>query len=291
MPILSLEFIRQLDRLRIRSQDVFRGQSKGENRSLNRGNGIEFADYRGYEVGDDLRYLDWGLYARSNRLFIKLFQAEEDLPISILVDRSESMNFGEPTKLTCAKQIAASLAYIGLAGGDRTALYAFSDRLIPIVPSTSGKAQFPKLSKALETIDTVGKTDLTACMQHFFSHSKQSGIAVIISDFLDMTDLESVIKGFLARKFGLTLIHVLAVQEIEPQLSGDWRLEDVETGRTRELTINERMVLQYRQRLQTFCTRLRQFCVNRGANYVRTTSQVAIDHLILHNLQKMGTVR
>ena len=118
MALLNVEFLRRIDRLRIRSRGVFRGEFKGERRSLNRGTGVEFADYRVYEIGDDLRYVDWNVYARLDRLFIKLFRAEEDLPINILLDNSKSMGFGQPTKLACAKQVAAALGYVGLAGLD-----------------------------------------------------------------------------------------------------------------------------------------------------------------------------
>ena len=290
MALLSVEFLRRIDRLRIRSQGVFRGKFRGERRSLNRGTGAEFADYRVYEIGDDLRYVDWNLYARLDRLFIKLFRAEEDLPINILIDNSKSMAFGKPTKLACAKQVAAALGYIGLAGLDRVSIDAFSDRMHPVVPPTYGKAQFPKVSGSLEAIDIAGETDLTRCLKHFITHTQQSSIAVIISDFLDMNDYEPGIKQLLACGFDLTLVHLLADAEIEPQLSGEWRLEDSETGHSKEITINGRTIAKYRQRLDIFCNSLRQFCVNRGANYVRITNQAAIEQFILQNLRRIGFV-
>ena len=160
----------------------------------------------------------------------------------------------------------------------------------PVVPPTYGKAQFPKVSRSLEAIDITGETDLTRCLKHFITHARQSGVAVIISDFLDMNDYEPGIKQLLARGFDLTLIHLLAVAEIEPQLSGEWRLEDSETRHSKEITINERTIAQYRQRLDIFCNRLKQFCVNRGANYVRITSQTAIEQFILQNLRRIGFV-
>jgi uncharacterized protein (DUF58 family) len=291
MTLLSVEFLRRIDRLRIHSRGVFRGKFKGERRSINQGTGVEFADYRVYEIGNDLRNVDWNVYARLDRLFIKLFRAEEDLPISILLDNSKSMDFGEPTKLAQAKQVAAALGYIGLTELDRVSIHAFSDRARPIVPLAYGKAQFSRMSKALEAVDVGGKTNLATCLRYLITHSRQAGATVIISDFLDINDYKSGLKQLLARKFDLTLIQILADAEIEPQLLGEWRLEDSETGDAKEITIDERTHTQYKQRLDTFCNQLRQFCVNRGANYVRITNHAAIEQVVLRDLQEIGFVQ
>lgn len=291
MALLSVEFLRRIDQLQIHSRSVFRGKFKGERRSINKGTGVEFSDYRVYEVGNDLRNVDWNVYARLDRLFIKLFRAEEDLPINILLDNSKSMDFGEPTKLSQAKQVAAALGYIGLTGFDRVSIHAFSDRSHPIIPPTYGKSQFPRMSKALEAIDVGGKTDVAACLKYLITHSRQAGAAVIISDFLDMNGYDSSLKQLLARKFDLTLIQILANAEIDPQLMGEWRLEDSETGDTKEITIDEGTHAQYKRRLDTFCNRLQQFCVNRGANYVRITNQTPIEQIILKDLQEIGFVQ
>ena len=291
MTLLSVEFLRQIDQLHIQSRGVFRGKYKGERRSTNKGSGVEFADYRVYEVGSDLRNVDWNVYARLDRLFVKLFRAEEDLPVSILLDNSKSMDFGEPTKLAQAKRIVAALGYIGLTGLDRVAVHAFSDRARPIVPPTYGKTQFSKMSKALEAVEVEGKTDVAACLKYLITHSRQAGAAVIISDFLDMSSYQSGLKQILARKFDLTLIQILADAEINPQLLGEWQLEDSETGDAKEITIDEETHVQYKQRLDSYCNRLRQFCVNRGANYVRITNQTPIEQIILRDLQEIGFVQ
>ena len=291
MTLVSAEFLRRIDRLRIHSRGVFRGKFKGERRSANKGSGVEFADYCAYEIGNDLRNVDWNVYARLDRLFIKLFRAEEDLPISILLDSSASMDFGEPTKLTQAKRVAAALGYIGLTGLDRVSIHAFSDIARPIVPPAYGKSQFARLSKALEAVNVGGKTDLARCLRYLTMHSRQTGVAIIISDFLDLNGYEQALKQLLARRFDLTLIQILAEAEIEPQLLGEWRLEDSETGAAKEITINEGTHAQYKQRLDSFCNRLRQFCVNRGANYVRITNRDAVDQIVLRDLQQIGFVQ
>ncbi|MDE0300865.1 MAG: DUF58 domain-containing protein [Candidatus Poribacteria bacterium] len=291
MALLSVDFLRRIDRLRIQSRGVFRGKLKGERRSTNKGTGVEFADYRVYEVGNDLRNVDWNVYARLDRLFIKLFRAEEDLPVTILLDNSKSMDFGEPTKLSRAKQIAAALGFIGLTGFDRVSFHAFSERAHPIFPAAYGAAQFTKISKAIEAVDVGKSTDLAGCLKYLITHSRRAGAVIIISDFLDMNGYISGLKQLLARKFDLTLVQILADAEINPQLMGEWRLEDSETGDAKEITIDEGTHAHYKRRLDTFCNGLRQFCVNRGANYVRITNQTAVEQVVLEDLQQIGFVQ
>lgn len=290
MSLLSVTFLKQINRLQIRSQGVFHGKFKGERRSLNWGASTEFADYRIYELGDDLRYVDWNIYARLDRLFLKLFRAEEDLPIFVLIDNSKSMDFGEPTKLECAKRIAATLIYIGLASFDRVSIYTLSDQLIPIAPPTYGRSQFPKLSQALEGLIGKGRTHLTKCLKRFVSRTRGAGTTVIISDFLDTNGYESGIKQLLSRNFDLTLIHILSNEEMHPRLAGELQLTDAETGQFRAITLNEQALVGYTKRFNTFCESLKRFCLNRGVTYIRTNSQVPIQRFILNDLRRNGFI-
>ena len=148
------------------------------------------------------------------------------------------MDFGDPTKFSHAKRIAAALGYIGLTGLDRIAIHAFSDRVRPIVPPTYGKIQFSKMSKALEAVEVGGKTGVAACLKYLITHSRQAGAAVIISDFLDMNGYQSGLKQLLARKFDLTLIQILADAEINPQLlaNGGWKTRRPGTLKKSRLT-------------------------------------------------------
>ncbi|MCZ6680848.1 MAG: DUF58 domain-containing protein [Candidatus Poribacteria bacterium] len=290
MPLLTVKFLKQMDRLQIRSRHVFRGKFKGERRSLNRGASVEFADYRVYELGDDLRYIDWNIYARLDRLFIKLFTAEEDLPVFIWIDHSKSMDFGEPTKLEYAKQIAAALGYIGLTSLDRVSIYALADQLTPVVPLTYGKAQFSKLSQGVEEIVARGETHLTACAKRFVTHTRESGVMVIISDFLDMNGYEVGIKQLLSRNFDLTLIHLLSDNEMHPRLSGELQLTDAETGQSKEITVNEQALASYARRFNAFCDGLRRFCLNRGVTYIRINNRIPIEQFILKDLRRSGVI-
>ncbi len=289
--MLSPEFLTKLEQLRIYCQQPFRGKFRGDRRSLNRGTGVEFTDYRLYEHGDDLRYLDWNVYARLEKLFIKLFQADEELTISILIDTSSSMEFGEPAKLDYTKQVAAALGYIALANSDRVALFTLTDHLFSVLPPTYGKSQYSRFQKALSTIETGGITQLTEGLKHLAAFQPQAGVAIILSDFLDSAGYAEGINSLLGRGFTLTLIHVQCLQEIDPPPPGDWQLEDAETGETKEITINEETIAHYQNRQKEFCENLHQFCRERGISYVRISTDVSFESVILHDLQHAGFIQ
>lgn len=290
MSLLSVKYLKQLDGLQIRAHEMFRGKSKGERRSPNRGVGIEFVDYRPYELGDDLRHIDWNVYARLNLPFIKLFSADEDLSIFIFIDNSKSMSFGTPAKLECAKRIAATLSYIGLANFDRVSIIALSDQMIPIVPLTYGKSQFPKVSRAIEAIATGRETHLGSSLTHFGASTRQTGVAIVISDFLDRDGYELGLKQLIARKFELTVIQLLSDEELHPNLSGELHLEDAETGKKKEITVSDRTLANYRERVNAFCNRLEGFCLNQRITYIQINNRVQIEELIVQNLRQSGLI-
>src|SRR5499433_3206892 len=152
------EFLAQLERLSLFSRRVFRGRVKGERRSLRRGHSVEFADYRAYGVGDDLRYVDWNVFGRLDRLHVKLFVDEEDLCLHLLVDASRSMDFGRPTKLAYAARLAAALGFVGLVNLERVGVAVLRERLSEGWPPTRGRNQFPALLDFLGGVKSAGGT-------------------------------------------------------------------------------------------------------------------------------------
>src|SRR5437016_8341911 len=166
-PLLSPEFLAKLEQLELVSKKIFMGRMKGERRSKRKGQSVEFADYRNYVVGDDLRHLDWNLYARLERLFIRLFMEEEDLHFYILVDNSLSMDFGSPTKLHYAKQVAAALGFIGLVNLDRVVIEAFNDRLTQRLPAARGRRSAWRMLDFLQKIEPAGPSDLKRALKTF----------------------------------------------------------------------------------------------------------------------------
>ena len=296
--LLTPQFLKQLDPFYIRTKRVFRGKFRGERRSLNRGAGMEFADYRVYEPGDDLRHVDWNIYARLDRLFIKLFHTDEDLPLVLLIDNSRSMEFGSPTKLTCAKQIAAALSYIALAHADSVSVYTCAERLSLTLPPTTGKSQFPRLTKALNAIAASGQTRLTECLKQLHTYQRRAGMVVILSDFLDPRGYADGFKLLSGRGFSLTAIHLISPEEIDPQThlentstGADWLVEDAETGETKPITINAETLAQYRDQQQAFSNNLQRFCTDQGINYAQLKSNTPIESFILQELHRVGFIQ
>src|SRR5256884_8825028 len=152
----SSDFLAQLERLTLASRRVFRGRSRGERRSPRKGHSVEFCDYRAYGVGDDLRYVDWNVFGRLDRLHVKLFVDEEDLCLHLLVDASRSMNFGTPSKLDCAVRIAAALGCVGLVNLERVGVGVLRERIAEGWPPTRGRNQVTGLVDFLAAVPPAG---------------------------------------------------------------------------------------------------------------------------------------
>src|ERR1700688_4501489 len=166
-PLLDPQFLARLEQLELVSRKIFLGRMKGERRSKRKGQSVEFADYRNYVVGDDLRFLDWNLYARLDRLFLRLFMEEEDLHFYVLIDNSLSMDFGSPTKLHYARQIAAALGFIGLVNLDRVVIQAFNDRLTQSMPAARGRRSLWRVFDFLGKLEPAGPSDLSQSLRTF----------------------------------------------------------------------------------------------------------------------------
>jgi uncharacterized protein (DUF58 family) len=279
------EFLAQLERLSLLSRRIFRGRVKGERRSLRRGHSVEFCDYRAYGVGDDLRYVDWNIYGRLDRLHVKLFVDEEDLCLHLIVDASASMNFGSPTKLDCAVRVAAALGFVGLLNLERVGVGALRDRVAEGWPPTRGRNQVPALLDFLGRVEPSGGTSLNDGLASYAARSRQTGLAVVISDLLDPAGYESGVRALLERRFDVHLVHVLSPEEMNPELAGDLRLVDSETGEMRELSMDGDAVRAYRERLRQFLDRAETFCRTKEIGYHRIASDVPIEEFVLAQLR------
>src|SRR5947209_1446402 len=210
--ILDPTFLKKLERLSLIAKRPFAGQMKGEKRSVKRGTSVEFADYREYILGDDLRYVDWNTAARLDKLFVKLFIEEEDLYLALLIDSSKSMDFGNPKKLHYAARVAAALGYIGLSNYDRVSVTAFAGSLGAALPTKRGKAGVLPFFRYLNQIKAVGETSFTSAMKAFSARAKSRGVAIVLSDFLDPQWADGL-RSLLARGFQVALIHTLDEEE------------------------------------------------------------------------------
>ncbi|MEM9645715.1 MAG: DUF58 domain-containing protein [Planctomycetota bacterium] len=288
--LLPPELLARLERLELVSRKVFRGRMKGERRSKRKGQSVEFADFRNYVPGDDLRLIDWNLYARLDQLFLKLFQEEEDLHLYVLVDASESMNFGTPKKLHVAKQLAASLGYVGLCRADRVCVTALGPpgRKAPVLRSRSN---LWKMLDHLDSIDSGHNVSLHDGVKDFSLRNSGTGICVLISDLMDKQGYEAALRMLVARRMDVFVIHVLSAEEIDPPLRGDRRLIDIEDGDHTEITLNQHVLDRYRQTVKSFVAGVKSFCNRRSIIYIPVQSDTSVDLVVTQYLRERGVVR
>jgi uncharacterized protein (DUF58 family) len=290
-PLLDSEFLARLEQLELVSRKIFLGRMKGERRSKRKGQSVEFADYRNYVIGDDLRFLDWNLFARLDRLFIRLFMEEEDLHFYVLIDNSLSMDFGTPSKLHFAKQVAAALGFIGLVNMDRVVIEAFNDNLTQSLPAIRGRRSLWRMMDFLQKIDPAGPSDLRRALRTFTLKCSGKGIVVLLSDLMDKGGYEEALRYLVARQLDIYVIQVLSQEEIEPEVVGDLKLVDIEDDDIAEITVSAPLLKRYKQNLAAYRAALHEFCTRRGITYLFTSNQVPFDRLVLTYLRQRGLVK
>ncbi|MFN3650326.1 MAG: DUF58 domain-containing protein [Armatimonadota bacterium] len=288
--LLEPEFLRKLEQLSIVSKKVFTGQLKGERRSARRGTSVEFADYRNYTLGDDPRYIDWNTFARLEKLFLKLFVEEEDLHVYLLVDGSQSMLYGSPSKFDYARRVAAALGYIGLTNYDRVGATVFNDRMRAHLPPVRGRQQVFPYFNFLERAEAGGQTSLAASLKEYALRTRRPGVLILISDFFD-PEWETGLKALLHRRFQVTAIQVLDRTEVRPDYVGDLKLVDSETGEEREITISAGLLKEYQRHVDQFCGGIQEVCRRYGADYLQAITDQPFEDLILRWLRSAGLVR
>jgi uncharacterized protein (DUF58 family) len=283
-------FLRQLERLQVLMRAPVRGGLKGGRRSVKRGQSVEFADFRDYSLGDDLRQLDWNVLARLEKLFIKLYVEEEDVTIHFLLDASASMESGHPSKLLFAKRAAAALGYIGLASEDRVAITALGGRAGRRQVALRGSGRVFRLLSALSGIAAAdGPTDLTAAARHTAAQLTGRGVVILLSDLLD-PNADRVIRELAATGSELIILHLLSPQELDPALEGDLRLVDVETGDGIDVTVDLATLDGYKTRLAAWREGFADLAARRRATYVPLSTNVALTDLMFAELRRRQVV-
>lgn len=289
--LLSPEFMHKLEQLDVLSRKIFVGRMKGERRSKRRGQSVEFADYRNYVVGDDLRFLDWNIYARLEKLLLKLFLEEEDLNVAVLFDVSKSMDWGDPHKGLYVKRVAAALAYIALVNYDRVSLYGYADTLSHEMRGVRGRRMSSQVMSFLQKLPYEGPSNFAAAAKRFALRHTGKGVVIVISDFMDKGGYADGIRYLLSRDCDLYAIQVLAPDEIDPPLVGDLKLRDVEDDDLAEVTISKPLLEKYKANLAAYCTELKDHCTRRGITYLFTSTRVSFDVLVLTYLRQRGLLR
>ncbi len=283
--MLSADFLTQLERLSLLSRRSFRGRVKGERRSPRKGISVEFSDFRPYGIGDDLRYVDWNVYARLDRLYLKLFVDEEDLCLHLLIDASASMGFGAPSKLDHAARLAGALGFVGLVGLERVGVGVFRERMAEGFSPARGRSQVLPLMNFLGRLTPGGSTSLNEGLAAYALRSREAGLAVLISDLMDPAGYERGLKALLERRFDVHVIHVLAPDEMNPGFGGDLRLLDAESDELRDLTLDGEALRGYHQRLREFLERAEQFCRGNEIAYHRVVTETPVEEFMLRQLK------
>ncbi len=286
-------FLRKLERLAILSRQTMAGKLQGERRSTKRGQSVEFADFRPYAPGDDFRRIDWNAYARLERFFIKLFVEEEDLTVHLVVDTSRSMDWGDPNKLEYAVKAAAALGYIALAGLDRVTVTALGDGGNSnggYFPPHRGKSRAFALFSFLSLLTAGGHTDLAPRLRSYAVATNQPGPLLLFSDLLD-EGWKDGLHALAGRGFEVSILHLLSPEEVEPELTGDLKLLDSETGAQVEITADYEMLARYREGLAEWQTEIRHFCGVRGMHYVPVVTSLPFEELLFTWLRRQGVLK
>ncbi len=291
MSLLSPEFLSYLERLDLIIKRSVKGSSVGERLSSRYGRGIEFQDYRSYEIGDDFRYIDWNIYARLDKLFVKLFREEEISVINILFDISKSMGFGDPSKIYFGKQLSASLGYIGLVNYDLVNVYCISSTLEKRLEALRGRANIMRLLKFLDILEPQGVTFLNNAVKESLKGLRGKAVFIILSDFLDPNGYEEGLKILSARGYETFVFHILSEEEISPPISGSVKLIDSETGEVIELDEVDDILNGYKQTLKRFLEEIESFCLDHSIEYIRASSGIPIDRVVLYYMRLAGWLK
>lgn len=292
LTIFDESALRKLEQLTLVADRVRVGVLKGDRRSRKRGTSIEFADYRDYTRGDDLRRLDWNVYARLERPFIKLLEEEEDLAVHLLVDDSASMDWPdepEQNKLRYGLLLAGALGHIALTTGDQVSvtLLRRRQRWGPF----RGRQNSLRLLQFLETREAGGQTNLDAVLRDYALRGGRPGLLFLFSDMLSPAGYREGINVLLARGYEVGLLHILSPDEVEPPLAGDLKLVDVETGEDAEISLDATTLAAYQERLQTWQAELAAFSASRAIHYVPVTTDVPWERLVLRTLRAEGVLK
>lgn len=290
------EFLRQLELLQVVARRLIRGRQRAERKTKKVGSGLEFADHREYSPGDDIRNVDWGVYARLGQTLVRLFEEDEDLPLRVCVDVSDSMLTKDGQKLIYAHKIAAALAYVGLAGLDRVGLTAFSGTVHETLPAIRGKGRIFRVFEFLKNTKIGGPTSIYSGCKRVAAQATQPGVTVVLSDFYDLEGAFDGLNMLRFRKHEVVAIQVLDPIEANPidtGLRGDVTLVDVEGDgdNSRDVTLSAAMLEAYAQAHERFCTQLENKCRARGMPFFRASIDEPFEDMVLRIFRLGGVLR
>lgn len=285
-PFLTPDFLAKLEKLRLVAKRLSWGNNRGEHPSARRGYSLEFSDYKRYHRGDDLRYVDWNIYGRLERLLLKVFIAEEEMNLYLLLDTSRSMGEGRPSKLDFAKNVAAALGYIGLKTHDRVGAVTFAGDVVAHLPLGRSRRQILALFKFLADLPCGGETHLETAIKSFSMLFPRRGLVVVLSDLWDPRGCQAGLEELAKNKYDILVIHILAPGENAFRPQGDVSLVDAESEKERRLFFDSDLVRRFNEEIERYLGETASFCHRRSIDYLKTTTSIAFDEFVLHYLKQ-----
>ncbi|MBA4027957.1 MAG: DUF58 domain-containing protein [Planctomyces sp.] len=313
--LLDPRLVSRLSQLDVTSRKILAGKLKGERRSKRRGQSVEFADHRLYVPGDDLRHIDWNIFGRLDRLFLKLFLEEEDLGLHVVLDASRSHDAGEPSKWLFMQRLACALGYVALSNLHRLTVWSMAGASItlseragapdeppeagrgepeperPVVSAVRdlrGRRRLADLARFLLGQEPMGVASFTEAAKRIALARRGKGVMVVLSDFFIKEGYQDGLRLLAGRGFDLFAVQVLSPQEVEPTLGGDLRLRDCEDGDLADVTITAPLLARYKQTLAAYSARLRDFCARRDVTLQVMRSDTPVESALLDHFRRRG---
>lgn len=290
--LFTPDFIRSLDRLSLVAKRLRRGGRPGRYRSFGRGRSLDFAGYRPYQPGDELRRLDFNILRRRERLYVKEYEAEEELNLYLLVDASASMAFGRPPKLELASRVAAALIYLGIKSGNSAGLALLRGETADYLPPRRGERALRRLFDALGRAEASGATRLTLSLSYVNEALRRPGLAVLLSDFLDP---EGFAAGLGRLAYAGNKLVVIRLREEEqsrtdPVRPGEYRFRDSETGKILRVPVSRSLLKEYRREEEALEREIRDFCYRRESLFLSFDAATPFESIILTYLRERGVI-
>ena len=285
------DFLHKLEALGLATRQSLAGPAVGPRRSPGLGTSVEFSDFRNYAPGDDYRRIDWNAYARLERLFLRLYRAEENLTVSLLLDTSRSMAWGDPSKLDLARRVAGALAYLALVRYDRVGVFPLGGDLRDHLPAVGGRARVWQVWDYLEQLQILDTTDLGEALSSFAArYCPRPGLSILVTDLLTDSDWRAGLPKLLAARQEAIVLQILAPEEIAPEITGHWQMVDDEDGTSLEVTLTPRTLQAYRDRLNAYTREVASFCHAHGISFVQLRSDLPIEDAVFRLLRRAQIV-
>jgi uncharacterized protein (DUF58 family) len=289
-PLFETALLEKLERLTIHWQRSLPGLIGGHNTSRFAGPGQEFLDHRNFHHGDDLRAVNWRVFLRLEKLFLKMFQLEPRIPVRVLFDVSDSMKTGSPSKFDFARRLAGAMCYVGLVRLDSICLQPFSNKLADAFTASGGRHRFQPAVNFLNVVKQGGRTNFLEVARQFVSSYPQRGLVIVISDFLDDNDCEKPLQFLSDFGHEIILVHVWAPEDREPPWEGELELEDAETGQHVELSFDTDARKMYTQAFDEYAQALRRVALRNNGRYVAVPANVPVDEAIFGPFVRAGAL-